>query len=74
MDIQAGNRLHALACCILREKECESNYVTLGVVLNPFHSSDLKYAVLRESGVLKMRFSFQNLVTTDRCSDHDTTW
>ena len=78
MDIQVGNRLHALACCILRDRdrnrERESNYVTLGVVLNPFHSCDIKYAVLRENGVLKMRFSFQNLVTTGRYSDHDTAW
>ena len=68
--------MHALAGCILsdRDRERESNYVTLDVVLNPFHSSDLKYAVLRESGVLKMRFSFQNLVTTGRYSYHDTAW
>ena len=73
MDIQVGNRLHALAC-IQRERERDSNYVTLGVVLNPFHSSDLKYAVLRESGVIKMRLCFQLLVTTVRYSDHDTAW
>jgi len=48
--------LHALAGCVLRDRdkerkreiERESNYVTLGVVLNPFHSSDLKYAVRSE--------------------------
>jgi len=78
MDIQVGNRFRALAGCILRDgdrdRETESNYVTLGVVLNPIHSCDLKCAVLRESGVLKMRFSFQNLVTTGRYSDRDTAW